>query len=245
MENFAGFFEQRGFRCHTPAYRYHDDLRSEQSAKLRTGLSIADYVEDVAECVKSFSSPPILVGHSLEGLIAQKLGARGLAKALVLLTPASPSGINALTYSVVKSFWSVLTRWGFWRKSNQLSYNASSYAMLHRVPEAERKALYEKFVYESGRAAFEIGFWLMDFKRAAQVQASQVTCPVLVIAGAEDRITPAAVVEKVARRYSLSTFRKFDNHAHWVVGEPGWEEIANFSAEWLKAIEPEAISSKL
>jgi len=85
MDNFAGFFEQRGFRCHTPAYRYHDDLRSEQSAKLLTGLSIADYVEDVAECVKSFSSPPILVGHSLGGLIAQKLGARGLAKALVLL----------------------------------------------------------------------------------------------------------------------------------------------------------------
>jgi hypothetical protein len=29
------------------------------------------------------------------GLLAQILGARGLAKGLVLLTPASPSGINA------------------------------------------------------------------------------------------------------------------------------------------------------
>ncbi len=171
------------------------------------------------------------------GLIAQMLGARGLAKALVLLTPASPSGINALKYSVIKSFWSVLTRWGFWKKTNQLPYNAAVYAMLHLMPESERKALYEKLVYESGRAAFEIGFWLIDFNRSAHVDALKMTCPVLVIAGAEDRITPASVVEKVARKYeTVSTYRKFEKHAHWVVGEPGWEEIAIFVAAWLDGL---------
>jgi pimeloyl-ACP methyl ester carboxylesterase len=39
---------------------------------------------------------PILMGHSMGGLLAQILGSRGLAKALVLLTPASPRGIVAL-----------------------------------------------------------------------------------------------------------------------------------------------------
>jgi non-heme chloroperoxidase len=239
-EHYRRFFEEKGYQCDMPTLRYHDVSPGELPDPRLSTTGLLDYAHDLQEQIYGYDEKPILMGHSMGGLLAQILGARGLAKALVLLTPASPSGINALTYSVVKSFWSVLTRWGFWRKSNQLSYNASSYAMLHRVPEPERKALYEKFVYESGRAAFEIGFWLMDFKRAAQVEASQVTCPVLVIAGAEDRITPASVVEKVARRYPLSTFRKFDNHAHWVVGEPGWEEIAIFTAEWLegmKAIE--------
>jgi len=37
------------------------------------------------------------MGHSMGGLLAQILGARGLAKALVLLTPASPAGIMALS----------------------------------------------------------------------------------------------------------------------------------------------------
>ena len=30
----------------------------------------------------------------------------------------------------------------------------------------------------------------------------------------------------------VSTYQKFENHAHWVVGEPGWEEIAIFVAGW-------------
>ena len=40
-------------------------------------------------------------------------------------------------------------------------------------------------------------------------------CPVLVIAGAEDRITPAAVVRQVAKKYkAVSTYKEFENHAH-------------------------------
>ena len=62
--------------------------------------------------------------------------------------------------------------------------------MLHLLPENEQKETYGKFVYESGRAAFEIGYWLLDSKNASKVDESKVTCPVLVVAGAEDRITP-------------------------------------------------------
>ena len=82
--------------------------------------------------------------------------------------------------------------------------------MLHLLPENERMEVYEKCVYESGRATFEIGFWLFDPRAASRVDASRVNCPVLVVAGAEDRITPAAVVRKVARKYrAVSTYKEF------------------------------------
>ena len=173
------------------------------------------------------------MGHSMGGLLAQILGSRGLAKGLVLLTPASPSGINALKYSVIKSFWSVLTKWGFWHKPNRLPFEAAVYSMLHLLPVEEQKAVYDRCVYESGRAASEIGFWFLDFKGASKVDQSNVSCPVLVVAGAEDRITPASVVRKVANKYeAISTYKEFENHAHWVIAEPGWEEIAEFAADW-------------
>lgn len=106
--------------------------------------------------------------------------------------------------------------------------------MLHLLHAAEQKAAYDRFVYESGRAASEIGFWLFDFKGASKVDQSNVSCPVLVVSGAEDRFTPASVVRKVANKYkAVSTYKEFENHAHWVVGEPGWEEIAAFVFEWL------------
>ena len=75
--------------------------------------------------------------------------------------------------------------------------------VMHLLSETEQKNSYDKFVYESGRAAFEIGFWLFDGKGAAKVDGSKISCPVLVVAGSEDRITPAKVSQKVAKKCAL------------------------------------------
>ncbi|MDD5168094.1 MAG: alpha/beta hydrolase [Syntrophales bacterium] len=78
------------------------------------------------------------------------------------------------------------------------------------------------------------GFWLIDWNRASRVYESSVTCPMLVISGSEDRITLASVVEKVADKYKhVSEYKKFKNHAHWIIGEPGWDEVAGFISTWL------------
>jgi pimeloyl-ACP methyl ester carboxylesterase len=238
-ENYQNFLEQRGFQCHTPTLRYHDiDPKDEPDPKLGT-TSLLDYARDLEEYIRNLDQKPFLMGHSMGGLLAQILGSRGLTKGLVLLTPASPSGINALKYSVIKSFWSILTKWGFWRTPNRMPFDAVVYSMLHLLPVEEQKAVYDKCVYESGRAAAEIGFWYLDFKGATKVDQSKVTCPVLVIAGAEDRITPASVVRKVADKYqAVSTYKEFENHAHWVVSEAGWEEIIEFAADWIDQVSP-------
>ena len=218
-DNYKGFFEQKGFQCHRPVLRYHDiDPHDKPDPKLGT-TSLLDYARDLEEYIWNLDQKPILMGHSMGGLLAQVLGARGLAGSLVLLTPGSPAGINALKFSVVKSFWSVLSKWGFWRNPNRLPFDAAVYSMLHLLPPDDQRAIYDRCVYESGRAAGEIGFWYLDFKGATRVDASRVTCPVLVIAGAEDRITPASVVRKVADKYkAVSTYRELKTTptGYWV-----------------------------
>jgi len=235
-ENYKRFFEQKGYRCYTPVLRHHEvDHKDKPHTDLGT-TSLLDYTRDLEDyiCHLNLDEKPILMGHSMGGLLTQILGARGLAQSLVLLTPASPAGINALKLSVLKSFWSALTTWGFWRKPFRIPFNAAVYSMMHLLPKEEQKAAYNQFVDESGRAASEIGFWIFDPKRAAKVDETKVTCPVLVVSGAEDRITPAAVVQKVAQKYkTVSTYKEFENHAHWVIGEPGWGEIAAFVSAWL------------
>lgn len=127
-----------------------------------------------------------------------------------------------------------MTTWGFWKKPILMSFEDAAYSMLHLLPPEQQKEIYNKFVYESGCAGYEIGFWLFDSTDASTVNESDVTCPVLVISGKEDRLTPASVVMKVAEKYeSVSTYKEFENHAHWVVGEPGWEAIAAYIDEWL------------
>ena len=131
----------------------------------------------------------------------------------------------------------MLMRWGFWKKPGRQKFKEASYSMLHLVAMEEQKRIFERFVYESGRAASEIGFWLLDGRKAAAVDESKVTCPVLVVGAAEDRITPVSVVRQVAEKYGgKATYKEFPGHAHWVVAEPGWEEIANYVEGWLDGI---------
>ncbi len=187
--------------------------------------------------IRQLDIPPILMGHSMGGLLAQILASRGLAEALVLLTPAPPNGIMALMPSVIKRFWSVIKRWGFWKNPMWITFNDVVYSILNLVPAAERREIYDKFAYESGWAAAEIGFWLFDSKGAAKVDESRVTCPVLVVAGAEDKITSKSVVRKVAKKYeAVSSYKEFENHAHWVIGEPDWDDIAGYVDEWLNKV---------
>lgn len=234
-ENYKNSFEKEGYRCVTTTLRFHDmDPQGAPNPQLGT-TSLLDYAEDLEQEIQQLGEKPIVMGHSMGGLLAQILGSRGIAKALVLLTPASPAGIMALKTSVMKSFWSMQTKWGFWKKPMRQTFNEAVYSMLHLLPSDEQKESYDKFVYESGQAAYEIGYWLFDSKKASKVDETKVTCPVLVIAGAEDRITPATVVRKVAKKYkAVSTYKEFENHAHWVVTEPGWQDISEYVAGWLE-----------
>jgi pimeloyl-ACP methyl ester carboxylesterase len=236
-EHYAAFFEEKGYRCVRPTLRFHAmDPREKPDPRLGT-TSLLDYAGDLEKEIRELDAVPILMGHSMGGLLAQILGSRGLAKTLVLLTPASPYGTLALRPSVIRSFLSIFLRWGFWRKPMRQRFNEAVYSMLNLMPVEARRETYGRFVYESGRAACEIGFWLFDLKKAAQVDASKVTCPVLVVAGAQDRITPAGVVRRVAKKYGpVCTYKEFARHAHWVIAEPGWEEITAYVYDWLQGV---------
>jgi pimeloyl-ACP methyl ester carboxylesterase len=236
-ENYAKYLEKKGYQCVRPTLRFHDvDPHASPNPQLGT-TSLLDYAADLEKEIRKLGVKPILMGHSMGALLAQMLGSRGLAKALVLLTPASPRGIMALKPSVMKSFSSVLTKWAFWKRPMRLKFDEAVYSMLHLLPQEEQKKTVQRMVFESGGAAFEIGMWVFDSKKAAEVDASKITCPVLVIAGAQDRITPASVVRKVAEKYKgVSTYKEFPNHAHWVVGEPGWEEITEYISDWLARV---------
>jgi pimeloyl-ACP methyl ester carboxylesterase len=235
-DDFKRYFESIGYNCITPTLRCH--YKNTEITNYQIGTtSLLDYVEDLENEIYQLDQKPILMGHSMGGLLAQILGSRGLAKALVLLTPASPRGIVALNPSVIKSFWSVLTKPGFWKKPILPTFDEVVYAALQLFPIEEHKEIYERLVPESGRAAFEIGFWLLDRNRASSVNKDKITCPTLVIAGGRDKLTPPSVVRRVADKYrSVTTFKEFANHAHWVIGELGWNDIAEYSSDWLNQV---------
>jgi non-heme chloroperoxidase len=236
-DQYRFFFENKGYHCVIPNLRYHDlDPNDAPDPRLGT-VSLLDYADDLEKLIKKLDSPVVLMGHSMGGLLAQILASRDLAEAVVLFAPAAPYGTIGLTYSVVRSFWTILTTWKYWKKPVRQTFNEASYSTLGVLPTDLKKEEFAKLGYESGRAIFEIGFWPLDSAKASKVDESKVTCPVLVIAGVEDKITPASVIRKIANKYrKVAVYKEIEHHGHALLGEPGWEEIAGYASVWLKRV---------
>lgn len=235
-DNYKTLFQEKGYDCFTPVLRYHDAQPGAAPDSNVGKLSILDYVDDIESYINNLGlkEKPIILGHSMGGLIAQILAGRGLAEKLVLLATAAPRGINALKISIIRSMLPIFVRWGFWKKPQRISFRAAQYAIMQLLPEENHQQLYDRLVYDSGRVISEMGLWLFDFKKATKVDESKVNCPVLILYGTEDRITPLSLARNVAKKYQhVATYKEFENHGHMLNAEPGWEKIAGYILEWV------------
>src|SRR3546814_6617484 len=88
--------------------------------------------------------------------------------------------------------------------------------MLRRPPRSTRTDTLFPYptLFRSGRAAFEIGMWPLDFARAAAVDTAKVRCPVYIVSCGKDRLTPASVVRKLAKRYPQAAQRHYAERGH-------------------------------
>ncbi len=234
-ESYKTAFELSGYQCHVPALRYHDLPLKEQPHPQLGGTSVVDYKNDLKQFIATLPEEPILIGHSMGGLLVQLLLADGVGKGGVCLTPAAPRGIIALSPSVLRSFWPVLTQWKFWEKPVRLSYKDAKFGMLNRLLPQEQWEIYQRLGWESGRTVFEIGLWPLDINKATHVQFERVTVPLLFMGAQCDRVTPLFAVKRTSEKYPHAEFVELTGHAHWVLSEPGWEKIVERIISWLQA----------
>lgn len=190
------------------------------------GLTIADYVSDTLKIIDTLDEAPVLVGHSLGGLIAQKIAEMGRARALVLLAPA-PAGMLTAQPVALPSYLPMLPSI-MAGKPFLPPAGTCSRIVLNRVPKEYHSAVHGSLVHESGKVYREMMFGTV------KVDAAKVKCPVLVLGATEDRIVSPALVKWTAERYGAE-LRMYSGHAHLFLGEPGWEKIAGEVAGWLDA----------
>jgi pimeloyl-ACP methyl ester carboxylesterase len=232
-------FEAAGYKVHAPALRFHGEGARPSRALGKTSLT--DYAHDLAGFIATLDAPPILLGHSLGGLLAQMLAAKGLARALVLLAPCPPWGIMPSTVFEIASAQTLLLAGDFWNQPLMPDYWIAAANSLDRLPPAERLKVFARFVPESGLATFEILHWAFDAKRASLVHAHDVTCPILCLTGEHDRINPPSTVRRIAERYrGRAIYEELPGQSHWLPGEPGWEKIAARAVKWLGGLEMES-----
>ncbi|MEM8617888.1 MAG: alpha/beta fold hydrolase, partial [Pseudomonadota bacterium] len=146
-DRMRGDFEAASWACHAPTLFPDQRTRTEPPPSL-ADLTFDDYVEAMAEkardLTRSGGAMPVVIGHSMGGLIAQKLAEAGLVSAAIFLTPAQPQGCTVTDLRVVRTFWSILK---VGRKNVpggvfKVGPNGFRYGVLNAVPKARHADIY-------------------------------------------------------------------------------------------------------
>jgi pimeloyl-ACP methyl ester carboxylesterase len=99
---------------------------------------------------------------------------------------------------------------------------------LNGVPEPARSALRGRLIPDSGRATLDAALGV----HAAP--AGSIDVPLLFVSGDHDRFIPLSVTTRVAKRFG-APLHVARGHAHFLLGEPGWEAHADVILDWMDA----------
>jgi pimeloyl-ACP methyl ester carboxylesterase len=228
-ENFLGFFADKGYRAVALSLRNHGNSAN-QNPRMS---SVADWVSDVASVANTLPAQPVVIGHSMGGLVVQKYLEKHSAPAGVLLASIPVSGVT-------RGLLRIMSRQPL-RAARATVEGKSLHAL--NTPEAARQTFYSASIPESDIVRYAAlldeehhGRKTLDLTILSLPRPRRVTTPLLVLGAEADAVFTQREVRKTASAYGTEA-EFFPNMAHNMMLEPGWQAVAERIDEWLKAQE--------
>lgn len=233
-EHWIEYFQSKGYQCLAPAWPGRDQpidvLRSQHPDPQLGRLTLSDVISQYADVVKSLPEKPVLIGHSMGGLVVQLMLQNTPVAAGVAIDSAPPMGILTTKWSFLKSNWPHVNPFVPQGNPIEMTFSRFQYTFVNGLSLNEQRAAFERYVVPESRRVPRQSL-------TAKVNFKQVHLPLLMIAGSADHLIPASLNRANYRRYqpidSLITFKEFPGRNHFILGQPGWEEIAGYIFTWL------------
>ena len=212
-----------------------DELRKNHPDPELPKLKLNNVVEHIANFIQGLDEKPAIIGHSMGGLVVQLLLQRDLAVAGVAIDPAPPAGVFTTAFSFLKANFPAINPF-LLSQPVQMSFEQFQYAFVNTLPLDEQHAAYDR--YAIPRIARRADF--VTLGGAGKVDFKKPHPPLLITAGEKDHIVPAVLNKSNFNKYkassSVTEFKVFAGRDHFVIGEKGWEEVADYSLAWLERV---------
>lgn len=237
-DQWVDYFEKLGYNAVAPAWPEKDAaptvLRARQPHdEGLANLTLTEVIDHYADIAASFDEKPIIIGHSLGGLITQVLVSRGLAKAAVAIHSVPPQGVIPYEFTFLKSTWKVLGLFSSMSKTYLMSFKDFQYAFVNGMPLKQQQEAYNLYAIPESKRVARGGL-----TSAAAVDFSKPHVPLLITAGSTDNVIPAHLSYRNYKKYkqngSVLDYKEFQGRNHSVLTQDGWEGDAEFIAKWLK-----------
>jgi pimeloyl-ACP methyl ester carboxylesterase len=232
-DKFRGAFEAAGYKTYAPAWPYLDgkpaDLRANPDKRLGK-LTFKAIVDHYQAIIEKLDEKPIIVGHSMGGLITQLLLDRGLGVAGIAMDPGPIAGALPGPVSLLAALPPILSGWS---TPFLISRDGFAKNFANTLTPADQKAAYDDYVVPTSSRIFYQAAGMIG--TGVKVKARKQ--PLLVIAAEHDRtVTPylAHAIYNVQKKApSRTDFHQFADRSHFLAGEKGWEEVAQYTLNWL------------
>ena len=229
-EHFLGYFAGQGFSCHAinlPGRKGMDDY-----PKLHD-FGIQDFVDAVVGLIDDLPRPPILIGHSMGGFVAQRVAQERDVAGAVLMSTVPPTGLVgpsvALAISRPMLIWEISRIESFGEPLDSLETLHQSIFNSH-VPKAVSERLLPWFQMESRRAVIDMHTVVIPPLAGLRGK------PVLVLGAEHDNLIPPAFVYGTAAFLGTQA-HIFDGMGHAVMLEVEWQEAAEAIADWMRELD--------
>jgi alpha-beta hydrolase superfamily lysophospholipase len=213
-----------------------DQLRRDPSAVATLGVTeVVDHYESI---IRELDRPPIIMGHSFGGLMTQILLDRGLGAAGVAIDSAPVKGILVLPWSSIRVALPALSNPANNHRASSLTADQFHYAFTNTLSDEESERIFERYAVPGpDHMLFQASLANFNPHAATTVNfANDTRAPLLLIAGGRDHIAPASVTKANYKLYSKSKavteYKEYPDRSHFTVGQPGWEQVADFALEW-------------
>jgi pimeloyl-ACP methyl ester carboxylesterase len=233
------FFNECGYTTLNPAWPGDSFTVAECRAnpKAIANRGVTEIANSYAAVIASLAEPPIVIGHSFGGLIAQVLLCRGVAVAGIAIDPAPVKGVWQLPLSALKASLPVLGNPFNYNKAVSLTFHQFKYGFANTVPEQEAKELYDRWTIPApARPLFQAAMATFAGSETKVNIKSTARGPLLITGGEKDNIAPPILGRATAKKYPsdvMTEFKLFESRGHSLIVDHGWREVAAYSHAWL------------
>jgi pimeloyl-ACP methyl ester carboxylesterase len=225
------YFAERGHTCYALDLHGSADPKKALSRK-----SILDYValadDFILRIVRArHTHAPVVVGHSMGGLITQKLAERHIFHRVILITPAPPHGIRFRSGGATISLREIFSALRAFVSGAHFVPSRHFVEGTFVDPAASEDMIDAWMAYrtnESPQVLREL------FLSEIRVSHEFVHSPMLVIGAEKDRIIHPDIARMIAVYYG-AVFVLIPHLGHMCPFESGWEETARLCEVWLSS----------
>jgi hypothetical protein len=213
-EQFIPYFEKLGYNCirfNLPGHETEGNIK-------RISYSLSDYVQALRNEVENLDEPPIIIGHSMGGMVLQHFLKNGSCKKAVLMSSVPPAGVLLASIRVISHYPGVIPY--LLRRNLVGAFKKYPHLMLNKAILSARYA--HRMCAESFRAYLGLLIPITN----------NTSIPILVIGGSKDGLISIREFERTANYYNTKLII-IEGGSHDLMLDEDYEKSAQEIEMWL------------